>query len=389
MLKYFLILLSLTAPLISQGAFFDVTINEIAWMGTISSANDEWIELYNNTSSVINLDDWVLKASDGTPEIKLVGGIPANGFFLLERTDDTTVPDVAADLIYKGALGNNGEDLKLFDSSGNLIDETNFSDSWPAGDNTTKQTMERIASAWQTSQSPGGTPKNGNSSGSQASPSTPVPVLTTPSPLLTPQVIPEETYPAGVVFNEILPSPEGSDTTEEWIEIYNQNGFEIDLSDWKIEDTTGKTTPYLFPAGTKIPQNGFLVLKRPETKITLNNDGDGLNLFSPSKEKKDAVSYEKAPLGQSYNLTSKGWTWSSKLTPGALNIISTKETKQVTPKPSPNDETFVIDLSSEKETAAVAAAATNIPRKWFPFLIAIPLAVVSAGLILSLKKSLL
>lgn len=25
----------------------DVVINEIAWMGTIASANDEWLELYN------------------------------------------------------------------------------------------------------------------------------------------------------------------------------------------------------------------------------------------------------------------------------------------------------------------------------------------------------
>ena len=25
----------------------DVVINEVAWMGTVNSANDEWIELYN------------------------------------------------------------------------------------------------------------------------------------------------------------------------------------------------------------------------------------------------------------------------------------------------------------------------------------------------------
>ncbi len=142
----------------------NVVINEIAWMGTENSANDEWIELYNNTDNTINLDGWILKADDGTPEIKLSGIILAESFYLLERTDDSTVPEISADLIYKGALGNDGEDLKLFDNSGNLIDEANCSSGWFAGDNSTKQTMERTDSGdWQTSQNPGGTPKTENS----------------------------------------------------------------------------------------------------------------------------------------------------------------------------------------------------------------------------------
>ncbi|PIP24309.1 MAG: hypothetical protein COX35_01265, partial [Candidatus Nealsonbacteria bacterium CG23_combo_of_CG06-09_8_20_14_all_37_18] len=33
----------------------DVVINEIAWMGTVNLANDEWIELYNNAESPISL----------------------------------------------------------------------------------------------------------------------------------------------------------------------------------------------------------------------------------------------------------------------------------------------------------------------------------------------
>src|SRR5258707_13887588 len=64
-----------------------VVLNEIAWMGTLASANDEWIELVNNTSSAINLTGWTLTAADGTPSIVLSGGIPAGGYFLLERTD--------------------------------------------------------------------------------------------------------------------------------------------------------------------------------------------------------------------------------------------------------------------------------------------------------------
>jgi hypothetical protein len=43
----------------------------------------------------------------------LSDSIPGGGHFLLERTDDTTVPDVSADQTYSGGLGNDGEDLFL------------------------------------------------------------------------------------------------------------------------------------------------------------------------------------------------------------------------------------------------------------------------------------
>lgn len=133
----------------------EVVINEIAWMGTEAEYNDEWIELYNNTEEEIDLAGWKIKATDETPEIELTGIISPNDFYLLERTDDTTVSDVPADQIYTGALGNEGEELELWrkDEEGNLIlvDKVSCKKDiegncleWFAGDNLTKQTMERI-----------------------------------------------------------------------------------------------------------------------------------------------------------------------------------------------------------------------------------------------------
>jgi len=145
--------------------FANVIINEIAWMGTENSTSDEWIELYNTSSSSIDLTGYILEANDGSPLINLEGIILANEYFLLERTDDTSAPSVTADQIYTGALGNTGEYLKLKNDSNNIIDEINASEEWPAGDNTTKQTMERIGDDWQTSSDSGGTPKVQNSSG--------------------------------------------------------------------------------------------------------------------------------------------------------------------------------------------------------------------------------
>lgn len=136
----------------------EVLINEIAWMGTINSANDEWIELYNNGDTAVSLSGWRLIASDGSPSISLSGNISALGYFLLERTDDSSAPPTA-DHIYSGALGNTGENLALVDEIGAVVDEMSFASGWPAGDSTTKETMQRSVSGWITAQ---GTPKAEN-----------------------------------------------------------------------------------------------------------------------------------------------------------------------------------------------------------------------------------
>ena len=131
----------------------DVIINEIAWMGTVSSENDEWIELYNTTNQSINLTGWTLKSLASPsfdPDIILSGTISANGYFLLERTDDTTVSDITADQIYTGALGNSGEHLILKDTAGTIINQVDGSAGWPAGDNITKETAQKINNSWVT-----------------------------------------------------------------------------------------------------------------------------------------------------------------------------------------------------------------------------------------------
>jgi hypothetical protein len=148
-----------------------IVINEIAWMGTQEQWQNEWIELYNPTNSLISLDKWILKAKDDSPKIELSGKIGAYSYFLLERTDDTTVPEIPADQVYKGGLNNQGEHLVLLNNFGEMVDETDCLLGWFSGSNETKKTMERIhplidgcdPSNWKTSQKAGGTPGEENS----------------------------------------------------------------------------------------------------------------------------------------------------------------------------------------------------------------------------------
>lgn len=151
----------------SHADSLDVVVSEIAWMGTITSYNDEWIELYNNTDHDLDLTGWHLFSEDGSPNITLEGAIPAGGHFLLERTDDTTVPPLA-DRIYTGALDNTGEVLTLTDHTGAVVDVVGQpGQGWFAGNNSTKATMVRqpltatgtLPSSW-TDGPVGGTPTN-------------------------------------------------------------------------------------------------------------------------------------------------------------------------------------------------------------------------------------
>lgn len=144
----------------------EVIFNEICWMGSENSSRDEWLELKNLTDKEVDLTGWQIINKDQKLKIFLEGKIFKNEFFLLERGDDDTLPDVEADLIFNGPIKNNNEIIYLFDENCNLQDIVEGIPNWPAGENKTKRTMERkIDFSWQTSEKPGGTPKAENSRG--------------------------------------------------------------------------------------------------------------------------------------------------------------------------------------------------------------------------------
>ena len=143
-----------------------VVVNEIAWMGTVNSAQDEWIEIAGPLGT--NLDGWKLSTADGGTNIMLSGTVGSGGYFLIERTDDTTIPDVGADLVavFGSGLGNTGEILILQDDQGNEIDRVDGSSNWAiGGNNTTKETLQRTSSGWTTATA---TPRAENNAGGAA-----------------------------------------------------------------------------------------------------------------------------------------------------------------------------------------------------------------------------
>lgn len=146
---------------ISQEAYAQIRISEIAWMGSTVSASDEWIELFNTGGSAIDVDGFTLTDTN-TLSITLSGTIAAGSRVVLERTDDNSAPGTAF-LIYTGALTNSGTTLTLRDAGGAIEDQVVGGDNWEniGGDNTKKDTPQLSGSSFITAAPTPGDPPPG------------------------------------------------------------------------------------------------------------------------------------------------------------------------------------------------------------------------------------
>lgn len=125
-------------------------------------------------------------------------------------------------------------------------------------------------------------------------------------------------YSKNIIINELLPHPEDG-TDFEFIELYNNSEDEVDLGGWILSDGV---TNFPIPLGIKISPFGYLVFYKTETKISLNDSGDTIQLFFPNGEVADLVLYGSADLQLAWARGPNGdWSWTDMSTPSAQNII--------------------------------------------------------------------
>ncbi|PIS35702.1 MAG: hypothetical protein COT36_01025, partial [Parcubacteria group bacterium CG08_land_8_20_14_0_20_38_56] len=253
-----------------------VIINEVAWMGTVNSSNDEWMELKNVSGQTVNLANWQL--FDKQKQIKIIfenpASIPASGFYLLERTDDNSVPHIRADLIYTGSLGNTNEALYLFDSTCQLRDKVSADSDWPAGNNlaTEKRTMERNSDlrGWHTYsgyQNNGiwGTPKAENSSKGSESSSATAGISGGGSSSAgggggSSGGSSEDYIPPEILITEV--QIEGENINHDFIELYNPSTGSVNISGFQLKkkSSTGKEYSIrVFPENSIILAQGYFL----------------------------------------------------------------------------------------------------------------------------------
>jgi len=350
--------------------FHSVVISEVAWMGTGADSNDEWIELYNPGSAPISIVGWVLRADDGSPNITFPSGsvISPKGFFLLERTDDNTVLDAAANLIYTGELKDSFEVLRLYSDTTltKLVDTANSNGSnWPAGG--TAGSMERLivngipasdvdggwvtnnnSATWTKHDARGtsstsflirGTPGYANWASSVTPTPSPIPTNTVAptkfrSPTPAPPVLPPP--PPLIAINEFVPRPGHDwnndgvvDVGDEYIELINHGVIDVNLSGYTLDDEANiGSSLYRLPSVTLKPGER-MVFYGKETGLLLSDGGDGVRLNKPNGQLGDAYNYTVVKFpDQSYcRLPDNGgdldsFTQNCFPTPGLKNSLS-------------------------------------------------------------------
>lgn len=255
----------------------------------------EWIELYNPTDSPIDLGSWT--AEDGTHKPKLLSGktIDTKSYLVLSSGSD-----------FSFGLNNDGEIIQLKNST-SVIDQVAYGN-WSADevvkDNNAKappkgKSITRIVDMPDTD-----IDKNDF-----------VVADKTPGAPYIPQV-----YTNDIKINEIYSHPTSGE--EEFVELFNSGGQEVDLSGWYLDDIDGGSSPFLVPAGTIINVGQYMVFNHLQTGIYFNDDGDSARLLSPDLAVKDEIVYSDPTIGQSYAKFSDGWRWTATVTPAAANIYT-------------------------------------------------------------------
>jgi hypothetical protein len=277
----------------------DLIINEVAWMGTSEDSGHEWIELRNSSESPINIHNyWLFDKAEQIaihfPDIS----ISAGGFLVLERGDDDALPEIDADLIYIGALGNSNEGLNLFDAQCVLQDSVLASPKWPAGNSSQKRSMERGGDwEWYTFEGSAvqdvfGTPGEKNKvaglakappkANTQASsliiPSqAPTSTQSSPSSAST-SIVATSTVVSGAVFiTEIFVGSEQS-ADDEYLELYNPGPGSMDLTGWSIKKKSSSGVASSLVSSSRL--EGLVIL--PGKHILIAREGKYLGSVAPS-----------------------------------------------------------------------------------------------------------
>jgi hypothetical protein len=325
-------------PTATPGVYPDgISLNEYMpdptsdWNGDgAANQDDEYIELYNANDIALDLSGWRLDdmddgflqprflfGPDGSPPYTLPAGTiaPARGFLLFFRSQTGI------------ALNNDGDWVRLLRPDGVVVEAVEYPSS--RNDEAYSKTSDG-GSEWTRSYPPSPGASN------QPAPTTPTP---SPTPTATPGA-PPTPYPDGVSLNEFMPNPAADwnddgilgDENDEYIELYNANLFDIDISGWRVDDVAGGgSAPYTLPAGTTLPAGGFLALWSRDTGIALNNSGgDSVRLLRPDGVEVESHVYTAAPADGAYSKTVDGgndWTQTYPPSPGATN--------QAAPTPTP------------------------------------------------------
>lgn len=271
--------------LLSKKVFSQLTINEIY---PAPSSGEEWVELYNNSEQIIDLSYYSL--FDEKNKKIIISTSSALPFSFVIATSS-------------GVLNNTGpETVYLKDKDEKILDIASYSASISFDANKSFIRCPDGNGQWFITN----TITKSQSNYTACLILTPTQTLT-PTPTSTPAITevfsptptPVSISYENIYLSEAMVNPVSGE--KEWLEIYNDNDFLVELKNWFIDDLENAgSTPKSF--NITIDKKSYGVIELP--KAIFNNDSDQVRLLDFNKHEKDSFEYSSSQTGKSYGRTS-------------------------------------------------------------------------------------
>ena len=321
-----LVLASTLLPTRTHAASDTILITELQ-VSSDASASDEFVELYNPADATVDISGWLFyyKSAIGktwTKKATIPAGTvlqPKQYWLISTKTD--------GDSALSSGMAQTSGNVQLRDSNGSSIDQL----AWGEGDSPLVTAVPSPAVGeiiYREYDSPLSlyvdTQNNYNDFGLATGATPHAPTIVTPTVDIEPT-----SYPS-LRINELLPNPASpqSDTSDEFVELFNPNGVDVSIKGWRLRDSGGTTYTI---GDVTIPASGYIVLMSSETKLSLNNSGDSVDLLAPNGDVIDqSEDYGEAKEGLSWGVVGGSWGWTTSPTPGAANTAALVEVSGTT-----------------------------------------------------------
>lgn len=324
------------APVEAQTQAKSLLIYQIQ-TGSSSSANQEYITIYNNTAEPTDITDWCiayasasdttqtqlgcLKAPAATTKLFLS---PYSSLLLATSEMVQAHPRLSPDIVFSSGLAAISGHIKLLDHTKQVIDVVGWGAAMrPEGLAAGAPATNKILQRYKTGEALKDTDNNATDF-YQAE----LVILPGGNIEEVSVSIPDMPMP---ILSEILPDANGVDASKEFIELYNPSDQAIDLASYSLSLGPSFSKLYPLPAAVLNP-GSYIAFSDTETGLTLPNTNATLRLIGPYGKVASELRYADPEEDASFAYIENSWQKSYQLTPGTENVL-------VSVKPCPEGQT--------------------------------------------------
>ena len=293
MLKTVMFILILSTQL----TLADVVINEVMYNPMCSfDKHCEWVELYNNNETSINMTGWTIKDNNKNDSLEGYNNIilQGHGYVIIVDDDTRVYNDFEIDdnvlWLYTGddSIGDglsNNESITLYDNNMNLIDVLYYDNNVTLEGNSFALINGEFVESEPT---PGKSNENNQTNSNDYS---------------------------KIKINEFMANPLGDDDSSipngEWVELYNTGNEDLDLLGFKLKDDSEKELlidNVHIEESTTIKSKNYLVVYVNGVSGFLNNNGfEKIILYDLNNNLIDEISYSDSKEGLSWSKINSMW----------------------------------------------------------------------------------